>query len=213
MTTIAVLGSGHVARALVGKLRDAGHEVVVGSRDPHGSATAGWAASGVRVAGLPDAAGSAEVIVNAMPGSASVRTLTGLAAQLSGKVLLDVANAVGVDPAGFAAALLYPGGSLAEELQRALPGTRVVKTLNTVHDSVMADPARLSAPPAAFVSGNDADAKKTVTGLLTDLGWSPEWIIDLGDVETARVPEAFALMIRHLIHALGPVPFAMAVAR
>lgn len=213
MTTIAILGSGHVARALAGKFRAAGHEVVVGSRDPRSSATAGWVASAVRVVSLPDAAGSAEVVVNAMPGSASVQTLTGLAAQLSGKVLLDVANAVEFDPVGFAAALLYPGGSLAEELQRALPETRVVKTLNTVHDSVMADPGRLSTSPSAFVSGNHADAKKIVTSLLTDLGWPPEWIIDLGTVETARGPEAFVLMIRHLIHALGPVPFAMTIAR
>lgn len=212
MTTIAVLGSGNVARALAGTLRDAGHQVVVGSRDPHRSAT-GWAGSGVGVTDLRDAAGSAEVVFNATPGQASVELLTGLAAQLSGKVLVDIANATAFDTAGFASALLYPGSSLAEEIQRALPDVRVVKTLNTMHDSIMADPAVPDTPPTAFLSGNDTGAKKTVSGLLADLGWPPEWIIDLGDVATARVPEAFVLMVGGLVRALGPVPFGMAIAR
>lgn len=212
MTTIAILGSGNVARALAGKLHDAGHEVIVGSRDPR-KAAADWADSGIRVTGWQDAAGSAEVVINATPGSASLEVLTGLAAQLAGKILVDIANAAESDSAGFASAPLYPGSSLAEEIQRALPDVRVVKTLNTIHDSVMADPSKLAIPPSAFVSGNDADAKKVVGGLLTELGWPPNWIIDLGDVRTARVPEAFVLMVGSLVRVLGPVPFGMAIAR
>jgi predicted dinucleotide-binding enzyme len=153
------------------------------------------------------------VIINATPGAVSLQVLTGLAAQLAGKVLVDVANATDVDSAGFASALLYPGSSLAEEIQRALPDVHVVKTLNTMHASVMADPAQLAVAPCAFVSGNGVGAKKIVGDLLTDLGWSPEWIIDLGDVKSARVPEAFVLMVGGLVHALGPVPFGMAIAR
>ncbi|GLW06808.1 oxidoreductase [Microtetraspora sp. NBRC 13810] len=213
MTKIAILGSGRVARVLAGGFRDAGHEVVVGSRTPDGPAAAGWAAAGVRVTGLPEAAGLGEVAVNALPGAVSAGVLGGLAAELSGKVLVDVANAVEPDAAGFARALRHPGGSLAEELQRALPGTRVVKTLNTVHDSLMARPGSLGTPPTAFVSGNDADAKAIVAGLLADLGWPAGWIIDLGGVESARVPEAFVLMVGDLVGALGPVPFALSVAR
>ncbi|MFF2789036.1 hypothetical protein ACFVT6_20115 [Streptomyces sp. NPDC058049] len=114
---------------------------------------------------------------------------------------------------------LYPGSSLAEEIRRALPGVRVVKTLNTMHDSVMADPAGLTIAASAFVSGNDAGAKKVAGGLLAGLGWlgwlgwPPEWITDLGDVKTARGPEAFVLMVSSLVRTLGPVPFGMAIAR
>jgi 8-hydroxy-5-deazaflavin:NADPH oxidoreductase len=212
MTTISVLGSGNVARALAGKLHDAGNTVVVGSRDPRRTA-ADWPGSGVRITGLRDAAGSAEVVINATPGSVSLDVLTGLAEQLTGKVLVDIANATEFDSAGFASVLLYPGSSLAEEIQQALPDVRVVKTLNTMHDSAMADPATLTSAPSAFVSGNDRDAKKVVCGLLAELGWPPEWIIDLGDVRTARVPEAFVLLVGSLVHALGPVPFGLAIAR
>jgi predicted dinucleotide-binding enzyme len=212
MTTITFLGAGNVARALAGRLHDTGHEVIVGCRDPRKTAP-DWAGSGISVTGMWEAAGSAEVVINATPGSASLDVLAGLAAQLTGKVLIDIANATDVDSAGFASVLLYPGSSLAEEIQQALPEVHVVKTLNTMHVSVMADPANLAVTPCAFVSGNDAGAKKTVGGLLSELGWLPEWIIDLGDVKTARVPEAFVLMVGGLVRALGPVPFGMAIAR
>lgn len=76
------------------------------------------------------------------------------------------------------------GSSLAEEIQRALPDTRVVKT-----------PTR--------------SARRLAAALLTDLGRRPEWIIDLGDLATARVTEAFVLLAR----PLGPVPFGPPVAR
>jgi predicted dinucleotide-binding enzyme len=117
-------------------------------------------------------------------------------------------------PDGFAESLLHPGSSLAEELQRALPGTRVVKTLNTLGPAqAMVEPGALSTPPSAFLSGDDDAAKRVVTALLGDLGWRPEWVVDLGDLATARVTEAFVLLVRPLVRALGPVPFGLAVAR
>jgi hypothetical protein len=48
---------------------------------------------------------------------------------------------------------------------------------------------------------------------LVDLGWLRDWVIDLGDAATARWPEAFILTVRHLVGALGPVPFGLAIAR
>lgn len=212
MTTIAVLGSGTVARTLAGRLTAGGREVVVGSRDPRGAAER-WAGSRVHLTGLAEAAESAALVVNALPGPVSVEVLGGLAAQLSGKILVDVANATESDARGFASGLRYPGGSLAEEIQRALPDVRVVKTLNTMHESVMADPTRLAAPPTAFLSGDDAGAKRIVGDLLGELGWPADWIIDLGGVESARAPEAFILMVGGLVGALGPVPFGLSVAR
>src|SRR5215467_2844376 len=40
-------------------------------------------------------------------------------------------------------ALVYPNSSLAEHLQAALPGARVVKSLNTGAMSLMADPKKI----------------------------------------------------------------------
>lgn len=212
MTTVATLGSGTVARALTSALRGAGHEVLMGSRDPrqpiHSAAEAA-----VRTTSLAEAAGSADLVINALPGAVSVEVLAGLAEELAGKVLIDIANATEFDARGFASAAIYPGSSLAEQIQRALPAVRVVKTLNTVHASLMAAPAQLDFPPCAFLSGDDDPAKGTVTELLGELGWAQEWIIDLGGVRTARGPESFVLMVGDLVRALGPVPFGMAIAR
>ena len=194
MSVIGILGAGNVARALAPALSAAGHDVVIGTRDR-----------------LESTAATAEVAVNALPGAVSVEVLGGLRKALAGKTVVDVANAVEQGPDGFASGLLYR--NLAEELQRILPDARVVKALNTVGPAtLMADPASLAVPPSTFLCGDDADAKKTVAGLLTDLRWPPQRIIDLGGVANAWWPESFVLMVRPLITALGPVPFALTIA-
>lgn len=209
MTRICLLGSGNVARALARPLAAHGHTIVVGSRKPE---SLRWPDAGVRAATLHEAAGSSDVVINALPGDVSTEVLAPLGPALRGKVLIDVANAVRVGSDGFAAELLHPGSSLAEQIQLLLPETAVVKALNTMHVSLMAEPHLLSGSPAVFVSGDVVDAKRATTVILSDLGWLPQHIFDLGAIDTARWSEGFALMIRPLINTLGPVPFGLAVA-
>jgi predicted dinucleotide-binding enzyme len=101
----------------------------------------------------------------------------------------------------------------AVKLQAALPDTRVVKSLNTMLFTVMTNPRSLATPPTAFVSGNDADAKAQVSALLGELGWPPEWIMDLGGLESARATEALILMVPYVLRRHGFSPFALTVAR
>jgi len=195
MSVIGILGAGNVARALAPALTAAGHDVRVGGRD-----------------GLRAVAAAADVAVDALPGAVALDVLTGLRAELASTVLVDVANAAEIGADGFATRLLHDNLALA--IQRALPETRVVKALNTVGPAaLMAAPASLAAPPSTFLCGDDTGAKETVTDLLEDLGWSRDWILDLGGVANAWWPESFVLMVRPLIAALGPVPFALAVAQ
>ncbi|MCF2531675.1 NADPH-dependent F420 reductase [Yinghuangia soli] len=212
MKTVAILGAGNVARTLADALARAGHHPVVGARNP-GRSAAAWSDSAAKPTTLTSAAEAGDLVVNALPGPVAVDVLSGLARELAGTVLVDVANATIPDARGFAAELLYPGSSLAEELQRALPRTRVVKALNTVHVSAMAAPASLAIPPTAFLSGNDTTAKADTRTLLTTLGWDQHHVVDLGPITTARVPESFLLLVGPLINALGPIPFALSIAR
>ncbi|MFI9011604.1 NADPH-dependent F420 reductase [Actinosynnema sp. NPDC053489] len=198
MTAIAVLGNGRVGGNLAAALTRAGHDVTVADRTP-------GAAAG--------AAGRAQVVINATPGAGSLDRLTALREPLRDKVLLDVSNATVDGPDGLPAALLHPGSSLAEQLHRALPGTRVVKSLNTMLYPVMTAPTSLAQPPTAFLSGEDAGAKHIVAGLLTDLGWPAGWITDLGGIETARATEAAVLFVPHVIRSSGFAPFAVSIAR
>ncbi|GLP70153.1 hypothetical protein TUSST3_67740 [Streptomyces sp. TUS-ST3] len=198
MTMIAVLGNGRVGGSLALALTRAGHEVTVADRSP-GSAA--------------DAARTARIVINATPGAGSPERLIALREELRGKILVDVSNATVDGPDGLPAGLLHPGSSLAEQLQAALPDTRVVKTLNTMLHPVMTAPAALAQPPTAFLSGEDAEAKQVVRGLLADLGWQQEWITDLGGIETARATEAAILFVPHVIRSSGFAPFAVSITR
>jgi predicted dinucleotide-binding enzyme len=210
MTTIAILGSGRVGRTLAAGFAAAGHDVVVGSRDPE-AATAAWADAPAEITTVADAVARAEVVVNASPGDVALGNLSALRSELEGKVLIDVSNATEKDPSGAPGDLLYPNGSLAENLQRALPATRVVKTLNTMLFPVMTAPGALAHPATAFLSGDDADAKATTAGLLADLGWKPEQLLDLGGIASARGPEALMLLVPYVLRARGFAPIAIGV--
>jgi predicted dinucleotide-binding enzyme len=57
-----------------------------------------------------------------------------------------------------------------------------------------------------FVSGDDSEARATVSGLLEDLGWTTEAILDLGGVESARGPEHYFLLFAALWQPIGSSP-------
>lgn len=102
---------------------------------------------------------------------------------------------------------------MAERLQHALPETHVVKTLNTMLFTVMAAPQSLSSSSTAFLSGNSLNAKAQVVEILSDLGWPSEWIVDLGDVFSARGTEALFPLVPFILRKFGMQPFAFSVAR
>ncbi|WP_406110104.1 NADPH-dependent F420 reductase [Kitasatospora purpeofusca] len=211
MTTIGILGAGRVGTDLARKLSAAGHRVTLGVRNPTESPALA-ASPHVALADHRTAARTAEVVINATPGHTSLERLAGLRAELAGKILVDVSNATRDAEDGLPGDLCYPGSSLAERLQAALPDTRVVKTLNTMLFTVMTAPESLATPPTAYLSGDDQDAKRTVTGLLGDLGWQPGRIEDLGGVTTARAAEAMVLVVPHILRRDGFRPFAVSLA-
>jgi hypothetical protein len=224
---IAVLGTGTVGPTIAAALSALGHDVVIGTRDPQttlartepgatgGAAFADWhAAHGeIEVGTFADAAARADVVVNATNGAGSLAALTAAGSgNLSGKVLMDIANPLDFSH-GFPPSLNPVNtDSLGEQIQRAFPEARVVKTLNTMTASVMVDPAGVAGGEhSVFVSGNDAAAKETVSGLLAAMGHRD--IIDLGDITTARGAEMMLPIWVRLWGALGTGAFNFKVAR
>jgi predicted dinucleotide-binding enzyme len=61
------------------------------------------------------------------------------------------------------------------------------------------------------VSGDDADAKTTVTELLVSFGWPANRILDLGGIVTARASEFYVLMWVQLYGTLGTSEFNIQV--
>jgi predicted dinucleotide-binding enzyme len=214
MTSIGILGAGRVGSSLATKLAAAGHHVVLGRRSPREptGAPAGDTDPRISFSDQHTTARTEDIVINATPGDSTLARLTELRTELAGKILVDVSNATH-DVNGLPGELCYPGSSLAERLQAALPDTRVVKTLNTMLFMVMTAPGILATPPTVYVSGDDEQAKKTVTGLLGDLGWQDAWIEDLGDITTARATEAMILVVPHILRRHGFRPFAVSLAR
>ncbi|GAD85498.1 NADP oxidoreductase [Nocardia asteroides NBRC 15531] len=202
---VAVLGTGQVGRRLASKLVEVGHTVTMGSRTADNADAAAWAVeTGGAHGTFAEAAAASALIVNATSGTISLAALTAAGADnLRGKVIVDVSNPLDFSQ-GFPPKLVVPEeGSVAESLQAAFPDTFVVKTLNTTNNQVMVDPARIPGKHSIFLSGDDADAKKQVTELLTSFGWAADQLIDLGPLHTARSTEPTVLLWVSLYQALG----------
>lgn len=205
---IGVLGSGMVGQAIATKLVSLGHEVTVGTRDPHKlDEWLGSVSHKARVGSFADAAASGEVIFNATAGNGSLNALSLAGADnLRGKVLVDISNPLdfsqGMPPSLFVANT----DSLGEQIQQAFPETKVVKTLNTMNANVMVHPQLVAGGDhTIFVSGDDAAAKAQVVTILRDwFGWQD--ILDLGDIKTARAVEMVVpLWVAILMQAGSPL--------
>ena len=155
-----------------------------------------------------------EIVFNCTKGDASLSALALAGAdKLRGKVLVDVSNPLdfsrGMPPSLFVANT----DSLGEQIQRALPRTKVVKTLNTVNAFIMVDPKSLAgADHTMFVAGNDAGAKATVTNLLREgFGWKD--VLDVGDITAARATEGYVQLWGRLFGVVGGANFSVKVVR
>lgn len=185
-----ILGSGMVAQTIGAKLVELGHEVKLGTRDA--SKLKEWSEK----VGHPDSVGSfaeaaawGEIVFNCTAGAGSLAALK-LAGEgnLNGKILIDVSNPLDFSKGMPPSLLVCNTDSLGEQIQRAFPQVRVVKTLNTMNCNVMVNPALVAGEHDVFVSGNDAKAKAQVMEMLEGwFGWQS--VIDLGDIASARCVE------------------------
>ena len=223
---IAVLGTGMVGQAIAARLSGQGHDVTIGTRDPQATLArtgpdgmgnppfSAWAEdhAQVNLATLSEAAAGAELVVNATNGSGAMPALEQAGAEnLAGKVLVDISNPLDFSK-GFPPTLFVKDSdSLGEQIQRAFPETRVVKTLNTLNANLMVNPKELGAESSVFVSGDDEAAKATVTELLHSFGHTD--VIDLGDITTARGTEMLLPVWLRLMGALATAAFNFKIVR
>ncbi len=190
----AVLGSGQVGRSVGAGLVRHGHEVLMGSRDPNAEHVVAWVAevgTGARALPYDEAATEAEIacLATTWSGTENALQLAG-AANLAGKIVIDVTNPFGRGPSGMTLVTGHDD-SAGEQVQRWLPDSRVVKTWNTVNNQHMIDPKIPGGPGDMFLCGNDDDAKQTVADLVRECGWPP---LDVGGIEAARMLESLALL-------------------
>ena len=208
----AVLGTGAVGRTLAVRLVELGHDVRLGTRDPSATRSRDdWTElPGVALTTFAEATVDADLVIHAGSGVAALDLLA-QAGDLTGKVLVDISNPLDFS-AGFPPTLsVKDTDSLGEQVQRAFPDTFVVKTLNTLTAELMARPDRLPEATTVFVSGDDADAKRLLTGLLAELGHQD--VLDLGGIETSRGVEMWLPLWLRVMGALGTAEFNLKVVR
>ncbi|HSB47027.1 MAG TPA: NAD(P)-binding domain-containing protein [Candidatus Bilamarchaeum sp.] len=201
---IGIIGTGTVGQAHAARLAEKGHDVIIGTRDvkktlanrqkdAFGSPPfSEWHKKHpkVKLGTFAEAAAHGEVVINATKGEHSHDALT-LAGEknLGGKILMDISNPLDFSKGMPPSLLVCNTDSLGEQIQRAFPDVRVVKTLNTTSAHIQVDPGQLAGGDHhVFVCGNDKNAKAKVIQYLMDwYGWKN--VIDLGDISSARGTE------------------------
>lgn len=192
---VGVLGTGDVGRTLGSAFIALGHEAKMGSRSAAGEKASAWAReAGPRASAgsFAEAASHGEVVVLATLGVANESVLRAAGpANLAGKLVLDTTNPLDFSK-GFPPRLALAGNdSGGEQVQRLVPGARVVKVFNTVGHAHMFRPSFPGGPPDMFICGADEGAKRQVEALLRDFGWGT---VDLGGIESSRYLEAMCMV-------------------
>ncbi|HEY6377730.1 MAG TPA: NAD(P)-binding domain-containing protein [Candidatus Dormibacteraeota bacterium] len=192
---VGILGSGDVGRALGNGFLALGHEVRMGAREAGNPRAAEWVlAAGERgSAGTFAAAaefGDVVVLATAWSGTENALALAG-PDNLAGKVVIDATNPLAPRPDGPPGLALGHTDSGGEQVQRWLPGARVVKAFNIVGNPHMFRPDFPGGPPDMFICGNDESAKVVVTEILTAFGWP---VTDIGGIEGARLLEPLCIL-------------------
>jgi len=191
---IAIIGAGRVGVALGEAWARTGHEVVFGVREPAGRTLAVG-----RVSAVPDAVRTAEVVVLATPWDAAPSALQA-AGPCADKIVVDCTNPILPGLEGLA---LGTTTSAAEQLAALVPDAQLVKAFNTTGSGNMERPRYGDHALTMFVCGDDADAKRVVSGLAEDLGFAP---VDAGSLTAARYLEPLAMLWIHLAYRQGLGP-------
>jgi predicted dinucleotide-binding enzyme len=217
MMKIGIFGTGTVGTTLGTKFVQLGHDVKMGGRAANNEKAAAWVQStgGSKASQgtFADAAAFGELLFNCTSGGGALPALTAAgAANLAGKVLVDVSNPLDFSK-GFPPSLsVCNADSLGEQIQRTFPDARVVKALNTLSAPLMINPAALAGEHDLFICGNDPGAKAQVTEMLRGwLGWKN--ILDMGDITAARGTEAILLLWVRLYGQFQTPNFNFHIAR
>jgi NADPH-dependent F420 reductase len=173
------MGSG-LARLLASK----GVQVAIGSREPDKAAQLADEVGGGAWGGeTAQAVKRADVVILALYFQKMEEAIRE-AGDLRGKILVDISNPITED---FKGLLIGHTTSAAEEIQKLVPGAKVVKAFNTIFAQLLPAEARNDrAAVQVFVAGDDDAAKAAVSEIVAKGGFQP---IDSGPLSNARFLE------------------------
>jgi len=139
-----------------------------------------------------NASWEADVIILAVPFASEKEIAIKIKEQANQKIVISIANPLNETYSGLTTS---PDTSAAEELQKLLPNSKVVKAFNTTFAADFSTPVIDDKQVDALIAGNDADALETVSELVTTAGFNP---IVAGELAVSRTLENMALLIIQL---------------
>jgi NADPH-dependent F420 reductase len=190
---VGIIGTGRMGRGFAAALAPT-HEVTVGSRDPDRARQAAQATGAARGTSYAEAAADAEVVILTVPWEAIDETLAQLG-ELDQTVVVDVSY-----PYRKREREALKGSSTAEQIQKRLPGARVVKGWNHVFARHLTAPEVNGIAASVLIAGDDPEAKQLVFALARDMGFHP---VDVGPLKATRELERLVGMM--LFMRLGPL--------
>ena len=193
---IGIIGSGIVGQVLAKAFNSEGHTVQLGTRNTSKEEVVKFKTENPNIAigTFAETASAAELIVLATGGSVILDAIA-LAGNenFKNKVVIDATNPIVAEAPvnGVLKFFTDYNQSLGEKIQSTIPDAKIVKAFSCVGNAFMYKPKFPGGPPTMFIAGNDAEAKKTVTAILTSFDWETE---DMGAIEAARAIEPLCIL-------------------
>lgn len=194
MKKIGILGSGAVAKVLATGFLNHGYDVMVGTRTL--SKLDEWKQKNSfgKTGSFAEAAAFGDILVLAVKGTVAIQVLemAGVA-NLKNKTILDATNPIAEAPPENGVLQFFTDlkSSFMEQLQKKFSDAHFVKCFNSVGSAFMVNPDFGGIKPSMFICGNNEEAKKQVTTILTQFGWETE---DMGKAESARAIEPLCML-------------------
>ena len=139
-----------------------------------------------------NASWEADVIIVAVPYQAEKNVAEKIREVANQKIVISIANPLNDSYNGLTTAA---DTSAAEELQKLLPNSKIVKAFNTTFAADFSNPVIDGKQVDSFIAGNDADALQTVSELVSSAGFNP---VIAGDITVSRTLEQMQLLLIQL---------------
>lgn len=147
----------------------------------------------VEAAVCPTEAGwEADIIILAVPFEAEKEIAAKIKEVANQKIVISIANPLNKTYNGLVTAT---DTSAAEELQKLLPDSKVIKAFNTSFAANFSSPVIDGKQADAFIAGNDEEALQTVSELVATTGFNP---VVAGDLTVSRTLESMQLLLIQL---------------
>lgn len=199
--TIAIIGAtGSMGAAIAKSLSKGNYRLLLFAKDKsklkklEKEIAAAYPAADVEPVNCSYAASwEADVIIVAVPFAAEKEVADKIREVANQKIVISIANPLNETYDGLVTA---PDTSAAEELQKLLPHSKVIKAFNTTFTAGFAQPVIDGGKQAdAFIAGNDSDALETVKELVQTAGFNP---VVAGDLSVSRILENMQLLLIRL---------------